>query len=354
MAEQPRGEMLVLARESRGLTQIELARRIDVSQGTISKAENGLLEPSEELVALYARALSYPPAFFSEIAPPRRLPVTFYRKRSSAGNPALRTVDAQMTILRMRLKILLRSVESEGVELPTVRLKDMGYSPMDLAREIRARWSIQRGPIENLVEALEEHGIFVVLWDFGVPGVDGLSVYERDDVLPPLIVLDPNYSGDRLRWTAAHELGHLLMHHHEPLPGPSYEQEADEFAAEFLMPAAEVGPFLSSVTIDRLANLKRHWRTSMQSLLVRAADLDRISESQRNRLWSAMGALGFRKEEPYRVEVEQPRLVKELIAFHLAELGYAPGDLSAATRMDRDEFDRVFLREHARRLRAIV
>jgi Zn-dependent peptidase ImmA (M78 family)/DNA-binding XRE family transcriptional regulator len=354
MAERPRAEMLVLARESRGLTQSELARQISVSQGTVSKAENGISEASAELVELYGKTLSYPRTFFYEDAAPRRLPVTFYRKRSSVGNPALRTVDAQMTILRMRLKILLRSVEGQASELPSVRLKDMAYSPMDLAREIRARWGLSRGPIENLVELLEEHGIFVILWHFGIPGVDGLSVYERDDVLPPLIVLDPSYPGERLRWSAAHELGHILMHHHEPLPGPHAEQEADEFASEFLMPAAEIGPFLSSVTIDRLANLKRHWRTSMQSILVRAGDLDRISDSQRNRMWGAMGALGFRKEEPYRIEAEQPSLVKELVAFHLTELGYAPGDLCAAVRMDRAEFDRVFLREPERRLRALT
>src|SRR5439155_22483179 len=60
----PNPEMVSLARESRGLTQIELARKLEVSQGYLSKIESDLLEPSLELVNRLARLLDYPSSFF--------------------------------------------------------------------------------------------------------------------------------------------------------------------------------------------------------------------------------------------------------------------------------------------------
>lgn len=57
-------EMLVLARMSRGLTQQETARELDVSQGYVSKMEHGFLVPDESLIAQMSKALDYPPEFF--------------------------------------------------------------------------------------------------------------------------------------------------------------------------------------------------------------------------------------------------------------------------------------------------
>jgi len=42
-------EMLILAREARGLSQEELAEQMGVKQGTLSKIENGLLDVTEYL-----------------------------------------------------------------------------------------------------------------------------------------------------------------------------------------------------------------------------------------------------------------------------------------------------------------
>lgn len=50
-------DMLVLARESRGYTQTELATRVDVSPGYVSKVEKGIVAPSDGHVTALAEAL---------------------------------------------------------------------------------------------------------------------------------------------------------------------------------------------------------------------------------------------------------------------------------------------------------
>ena len=52
--------------------------------------------------------------------------------------------------------------------------------------------------------------------------------------------------GDRLRWTLAHEIGHVVMH---LMPSPDQEKEADRFAAERL--AARAFPPLDAPSFDR-------------------------------------------------------------------------------------------------------
>jgi transcriptional regulator with XRE-family HTH domain len=53
-----------LARESRGFSQSALAVEIGVSQGKLSKVENGQAVASDELIQRLSAFLNYPPAFF--------------------------------------------------------------------------------------------------------------------------------------------------------------------------------------------------------------------------------------------------------------------------------------------------
>jgi hypothetical protein len=65
--------------------------------------------------------------------------------------------------------------------------------------------------------------------------------------------------GDRYRFTLAHELAHLVLHNH-PAGDEEMETEADEFAAEFLMPAKEVRPYVAAPSLGRLGRAKAHWK----------------------------------------------------------------------------------------------
>jgi transcriptional regulator with XRE-family HTH domain len=56
--------MLVLARQSRGMTQADLERESGISQSKFSKFENGALQVGASDLQRLADALGYPPEFF--------------------------------------------------------------------------------------------------------------------------------------------------------------------------------------------------------------------------------------------------------------------------------------------------
>ena len=56
--------MVTLARESRGLTQSELAGELGVTQGKVSKIEQGLLSISDQMLSEISSCLKYPQNFF--------------------------------------------------------------------------------------------------------------------------------------------------------------------------------------------------------------------------------------------------------------------------------------------------
>src|SRR5436190_2074340 len=91
-------QMIVLARESRGYSQTELAEKLRVRQGTLSKVEAGIIAATTELVERLSIALNYPPPFFYEECPQKNLPPTFYRKRAHVSATLLRAVRAKMNL----------------------------------------------------------------------------------------------------------------------------------------------------------------------------------------------------------------------------------------------------------------
>lgn len=104
-------------------------------------------------------------------------------------------------------------------------------------------------------------------------------------------------------------------------PTDGMEREADQFAAEFLMPAREIQAQLFGVTLPRLAALKPYWRVAMSALLRRASDLGAINPRTKQYLWTQMGMRGYRTHEPVDIPAEEPTLLKELLDFHRKELG---------------------------------
>ena len=65
---------------------------------------------------------------------------------------------------------------------------------------------------------------------------------------------------------------------HQMIPHPKMEDEADEFASEFLMPAADIASSLSRMDLRRAAQLKPYWKVSMGALIKRAHSLGKIEE----------------------------------------------------------------------------
>jgi Zn-dependent peptidase ImmA (M78 family) len=122
-------------------------------------------------------------------------------------------------------------------------------------------------------------------------------------------------SGDRLRYTIAHEIGHLVMHQARQGTRLELESQANQFAAEFLMPEAAIrSELVQPVTLTSLSKLKLRWGVSIQALIKRAHDLTIITPRQYRYLNEHVSILGWKTEEPKELEIplERPRALKQI------------------------------------------
>lgn len=324
--------MLVVAREARLLGQAEMAARLKVNQATISRMEGGLLAVSDAVVDGYSRELEFPDGFFRQQESLHGTGTEafhqMYRRRQALPIKALKQVEAHVNIVRMHIARLLQAVESTGGGgIPKLDLSDFDGKPERVAEALRAIWRMASGPISSITQLIEDAGGIIVRMDFGTEQVDATSI--RYANLPPLFFVNEKLRGDRLRFTLAHELAHMVMH--SDLPAPTMEIEADQFASEFLMPARDIGPSLNRLDLRKAALLKPFWKVSMAALVYRAKTLGKLTEAQYRRLWMQMGAAGWRTREPAELDVpiEEPRLHKELVDLHLIDLKYSPAQLAA-------------------------
>jgi Zn-dependent peptidase ImmA (M78 family) len=132
-----------------------------------------------------------------------------------------------------------------------------------------------------------------------------------------------------MRFTLAHELGHLIMHR---FPSPMMEEEANAFASALLMPASDVKPYFLGRKIDLalLASLKPEWKVAMQSILVRATTLEFVTKNQAQYLWKQINARRLRLREPPELDfqAEVPTVITTMVRVHMEALGYAPSELA--------------------------
>lgn len=331
MTKNVNSQALIIARESRGVSQGELATETGLSQGAISKAENDALNLSPENVDLIAAFLDFPPAFFYEEGRLRdgSSMCHYHLKRKTLPAKVLSRVNATMFVRVVNIRHMMRGLEIAGpLSFHAMDIEEFG-SPENVARALRTAWRIPDGPIPDLTGLIESAGAIVILSPFGHRKLSGMSCWPTRDI--PLFYLNSEISTANLRWAMAHELGHLTMH---GTPSPNdIEKEAEAFAAEFLAPSRTIAPDLKALSFQRLGPLKIKWRISMKALIYRASALGCIGASEAQRLYKRYSALGFNAEEPYEVPAEHPTLARKAAQVHLTEHSYSPQELRDSVRI---------------------
>ena len=109
--------MLQVARQLRAMGQQDLAAAAGVSQATLSKIENGLKQPDEDLAAKLAGELKLPLSFFSQSERIYGLPLSvhhMFRKRASAGARVLDQLQAEMNLRVMHIRRFMQAVDVDA------------------------------------------------------------------------------------------------------------------------------------------------------------------------------------------------------------------------------------------------
>ena len=160
-------------------------------------------------------------------------------------------------------------------------------------------------------------------YDLGSPKIDAQSCWISG--LPPIFFVNKNTPTDRLRFTLAHEIGHVIMHR---IPTNNIEKQANRFASSFLMPRHEIMHDLTPFSLERAMSLKLKWKVSIAALIMRAFDLGIITTYQKRRFFTLMGVAGYRTAEPITIpDEEKPSTIHQLIKAYQEEYGYTTVDL---------------------------
>lgn len=330
-------KLLTLARESRGLSLMELASKIDTSHANINRWEAGSVHINAEYFNRVQKALYYPESFFyqqGEIYPP-----TFYRRRDKVAAKVLNKLDANLNIYRFNLNQVIKATNYELANLPSLPLEKY-ETPQKAAQELRKKWKIGRGAIENLAQIIEENNIMLLSIDFETDRVDGHSILT--DNRHPVIFTNKSLLGDRQRFTLAYELGHLVMHAFGSAAfGTDLGHEANVFAAEFLMPEKEIRQdFKGKINLALLAELKKKWKVSMQAIFYRACDLGFLDYNQQRYILSQFNQLKIRRREPPELDVprEQYKLVRDLLTQYRIKQKITVANMAAYLHLEQDDF----------------
>ncbi|OWY70730.1 hypothetical protein B7486_14085 [cyanobacterium TDX16] len=332
--------MLTLARDYRGLNQTELAEQSETTQGFISQVEQRQKEASEHTIARWAAVLRVPESFFfqRDRYTGFGLSLVFHRKRSGTQVAHMRRLQAEVNLRRIHITRLLNAVEIETAnEFILMDIDDYHGDSERVAAFVRASWKLPIGPIRNLVEVIEAAGGIVFKFPFVTSDVDAMSQWPVDS--PPLFFLNSEAPNDRIRFSLAHEIGHVVMHRNAT---GDIESEADRFAGELLMPASEIAPHLDNMSLKLALRLKPYWRVAMQALIRRARDLGRIPDPHYSRLFRQLSALGMRKNEPSPISPEHPTLVNRIISEYQRVNRCTQSDVAIALCISEEEFQSLY------------
>ncbi|MGC4855904.1 helix-turn-helix domain-containing protein [Micromonospora sp. DT4] len=301
---------LTLARKRRGLTAVGLARQAGVTAQSISNYERGRQQPSPETLERIAEELGFPVTFFDQgDIDEIDVALVSFRARSKITATAR---DAVLSAARLALE--LNSIMESHFRLPSPDIPTLErQTPEQAAEHVRARWGI--GEIHaapNMVHLLEAHGVRVFSLPPEYSDVDAFSMWRRGI---PFVFLNTMKTGERGRFDAAHELGHLVLHGASDDADWSRdcEREANLFASAFLMPQASMRSRMrSNPTTDQIIRAKKYWSVAAAALAYRLGDLGILSEWSFRRVIIELGRMGYRKGEPAGIPRETSQLLEKV------------------------------------------
>jgi Zn-dependent peptidase ImmA (M78 family)/transcriptional regulator with XRE-family HTH domain len=345
MSETANADLLRVARQLRGLQQGDAAQRLGVSQAMLSRIENKLAGITSEFIETASSAYELPGSFFVQTDPVLGAPVSvhpMWRRKSTVNAREMDQIVAELNVRLMHLRRLLRSVELEvSHSIPSLPVEEFKGDIERIAAMVRAQWQMPVGPVKNLTRTLEAAGVVVMHSAMAGSAVDGVTFSAPG--LPPLIVLNSDQTADRMRFTLAHELAHLVMHRTQPTQ--EMEHQAHTFASFFLLPSRDIAPYFNRrIDLRLLAELKPVWRVSMASLLMKARSLGLLAYNQERYLWQQFSLNNIRLREPPELDfpVEAPTVLPELIEAHIQQLGYSISDLAEMLHVQPQELASLY------------
>lgn len=267
-------------RATNKLSQEQVAEAAGLSRSAYRNIEGGTVQPRVRTLEAIARALQVPVRELLE--PTAVVSSVRFRSHKKLRTRAQILSDAGRWLVDYNgLEALLDTRRPFRLQGVAADIPAGPHRPALAARAARAVLGLtEHEPIRDICGLLDSAGVKVFPMNVASDGFFGLSVGPAGG--GPAVVVNTweRISVERWIFTAAHELGHLVLHlddygHDDDDDGedPEHEREADAFAAEFLMPDAvfkrEWDETYGLPLVARVIKVKRIFRVSYRTVLSR-------------------------------------------------------------------------------------
>ncbi len=292
------GDRVRAARVLRGWKSVDLAEELGwppSRQTTVEQSETVRL--ASHVLDLLVEKLDFPEKFFTtRPAPPLgprellfRAPVATTKREKTYLSEFARAVGELLAWLDTYHRLPPVKLPALPADTPAAEAAQCTREALGLARD---------QPIVNLTHRLERAGLPIIVRnlasrdELAQPSSSKISSTENhlgysarvgEHGERPISVLRGHESWERMRWTTAHEAGHVVLHG-SALPGNA-EDQASAFASELLAPADCLCLELPRhITLTALTELKMRWGISLGALILHLSANDLISAERKRTL----------------------------------------------------------------------
>jgi len=284
-------------REKHRYSLQDLADQVGVAKQSIHKFENGQVNPSSETILKIADALNVSYSFFFENSANTNFSLANIRFREEHKIFKDDKDGMENEIKQEVFRYLSRFMELETI-MDVDREFDNPLSGIEIisdkdiekaAKILRKKWKIGNAPISDVVETLENKGVFVIEVN-RLENFAGLSGTVNDDI--PIIVLNENcLTVERKRFTALHELGHIVLEFPDHISEDKAEFFCDYFAGAVLLVDDvlydELGKNRTVISLAELRRIKEVYGISIQAIIMRARTSGFIDYNTSRNWWKA-------------------------------------------------------------------
>lgn len=346
------GQRLERARKAMGLSLRGLGDKVGLSQTAISKYEKNQINPDSTMLMKFAKELGVKVEYFLR---PEKFTLSLsgidYRKKELTKKN-MELINSQVlnkVEKRFELESFFPQKPIEEFFLPTNLFSDTLHSAEDIeeiSNKLRISWNLGFSPIPDLIDVLESKGIRVFVIDDSMDNnFDGLATKVNGQ---PIIVICSDWTGDRQRFTLAHELGHLVFNGKKiNCYNGDEEKAANHFAGAFLLPEEaikdELGERRNFIEMNEFFLIKHEYGASMQVAMMRAKQVGIITNKQSGIFWTMFKKNGWLVKEPGKQYPAEESHVFEQLVFHALAEEFI-GEAKAAELMDMNIHDFYKLR----------
>ncbi len=305
------------------LSKKELANKVNITSMSISNYENGKRIPEIETMKKLAEALGVRVADFLTI---RNENINFchneFRKCATLSKEKQQLIYESVEEFFGRFMDIVEILGGDVLpNVPKCHALKISYDIEQDAINLRKYLNFAKdGPIEDLIGKLENKGFLIYVHEIEDDKFSGINGFVNNR---PYIMLNKKMNTERNRSTLVHELAHLMFDWTDiKFTKKEIEEYATAISGAFLFPKndviRELGISRKKISKD-LVMVAVEYGISMMMLVKRANICHVISESIANDFYIKASKLGWRKNEPSRINEEKTSLFEQLVFRAISE-----------------------------------